>query len=123
MGILMHLIKIIVMKCQQACLSKSCATRIAAAIIDGDYPEGAMCLFGAGRWRQEQGANPLTVAKAYQQFQNDGLSKCSAGSACNGGEGAAENSRGRVSAKRPFCTRNGPKSAAGCSAWSALKKR
>ncbi|MBB3954406.1 MULTISPECIES: GntR family transcriptional regulator [Novosphingobium] len=45
---------------------------IAAAIIDGTYPEGAM-LPSVRALAAEQGANPLTVAKAYQQFQLDGL--------------------------------------------------
>ena len=45
---------------------------IAAAIIDGRYEEGEM-LPSVRALAAEQGANPLTVAKAYQQFQNDGL--------------------------------------------------
>ena len=45
---------------------------IAAAIIDGTYPEGAL-LPSVRVLAAEQGANPLTVAKAYQQFQLDGL--------------------------------------------------
>ncbi len=46
--------------------------QIAAAIIEGQYAEGAM-LPSVRALAAEQGANPLTVAKAYQQFQNDGL--------------------------------------------------
>ncbi len=46
--------------------------RIAAAIIEGDYAEGEM-LPSVRAFAVEQGANPLTVAKAYQQFQADGL--------------------------------------------------
>ena len=46
--------------------------QIAAAIIDGVYPEGAM-LPSVRALAAEQGANPLTVAKAYQSFQDDGL--------------------------------------------------
>ena len=46
--------------------------QIAAAIIDGVYPEGAM-LPSVRALAAQQGANPLTVAKAYQQFQTDGL--------------------------------------------------
>ena len=46
--------------------------QIAAAIIEGIYPEGKM-LPSVRALAAEQGANPLTVAKAYQQFQNDGL--------------------------------------------------
>lgn len=45
---------------------------IVAAIIDGTYPEGTM-LPSVRALAAEQGANPLTVAKAYQQFQIDGL--------------------------------------------------
>ena len=45
---------------------------IAAAIIDGTFPEGEM-LPSVRAFAQEQGANPLTVAKAYQQFQTDRL--------------------------------------------------
>lgn len=45
---------------------------IAAAIIDGTYGEGAI-LPSVRAFAAEQGANPLTVAKAYQQFQLDGL--------------------------------------------------
>ncbi len=46
--------------------------KIAAAIIAGEYAEGAM-LPSVRAFAAEQGANPLTVAKAYQQFQLDGL--------------------------------------------------
>lgn len=46
--------------------------RIAAAIIAGDYAEGAM-LPSVRAYAAQQDANPLTVAKAYQQFQIDGL--------------------------------------------------
>lgn len=45
---------------------------IAAAIIDGRYAEGAM-LPSVRTLAAQEGANPLTVAKAYQQFQADGL--------------------------------------------------
>lgn len=46
--------------------------RIAAAIIDGRFAEGAM-LPSVRTLAAQEGANPLTVAKAYQQFQSDGL--------------------------------------------------
>ena len=46
--------------------------QIAAAIIDGTYAEGAM-LPSVRALAAQEGANPLTVAKAYQQFQADGL--------------------------------------------------
>jgi GntR family transcriptional regulator len=45
---------------------------IAAAIIEGRYREGEM-LPSVRAFAAEQGANPLTVAKAYSQFQADGL--------------------------------------------------
>jgi GntR family transcriptional regulator len=45
---------------------------IAAAIIEGRYREGEM-LPSVRAFAAEQGANPLTVAKAYQLFQTDGL--------------------------------------------------
>jgi GntR family transcriptional regulator len=45
---------------------------IAAAILDGDFPEGAM-LPSVRAFAADQGANPLTVAKAYQLFQDSGL--------------------------------------------------
>ena len=45
---------------------------IAAAIIEGKYREGEM-LPSVRAFAAAQGANPLTVAKAYQQFQTDGL--------------------------------------------------
>lgn len=45
---------------------------IADAIIEGRYREGEM-LPSVRAFAAEQGANPLTVAKAYQQFQTDGL--------------------------------------------------
>ena len=40
--------------------------QIAAAIIEGEYAEGQM-LPSVRAYAAEQGANPLTVAKAYQQ--------------------------------------------------------
>lgn len=46
--------------------------QIAGGIIDGTYPEGGL-LPSVRAFAAQQGANPLTVAKAYQQFQLDGL--------------------------------------------------
>jgi GntR family transcriptional regulator len=43
----------------------------------------------------EQGANPLTVAKAYQQFQNDGLVEVQRGVGMYVVRGAAEQLRAR----------------------------
>ena len=45
---------------------------IAAAILDGDFAEGEL-LPSVRAFAAEQGANPLTVAKAFQQFQDRGL--------------------------------------------------
>ncbi len=61
---------------------------IAAAIIDGRYPEGEM-LPSVRAFAADQGANPLTVAKAYQQFQSDGLIRVQRGVGMFVREGAA----------------------------------
>jgi GntR family transcriptional regulator len=45
---------------------------IASAILDGAYGDGDM-LPSVRALAAQQGANPLTVAKAYQGFQEDGL--------------------------------------------------
>lgn len=45
---------------------------ISDSILDGEYREGDM-LPSVRAFAAEQGANPLTVAKAYQGFQEDGL--------------------------------------------------
>lgn len=78
---------------------------IAAAIIDGTYPEGAMLpsvrAFAAG-----QGANPLTVAKAYQQFQIDGLVEVQRGVGMYVAPGAAE--RLRQAERTAFITSEWP---------------
>ncbi|WP_370190100.1 GntR family transcriptional regulator [Qipengyuania sp.] len=65
---------------------------IAAAIIDGRYAEGEM-LPSVRALAAEQGANPLTVAKAYQQFQNDGLVEVQRGVGMYVVRGAAERLR------------------------------
>lgn len=62
--------------------------QIAAAIIDGRYAEGEM-LPSVRAFATEQGANPLTVAKAYQQFQTDGLIRVQRGVGMFVQEGAA----------------------------------
>jgi len=62
---------------------------IAAAIIDGRYAEGGM-LPSVRAFASQQGANPLTVAKAYQQFQVDGLIRVQRGVGMFVREGAAE---------------------------------
>lgn len=45
---------------------------IANAILDGKFGDGDM-LPSVRALAGEEGANPLTVAKAYQSFQDDGL--------------------------------------------------
>ena len=66
--------------------------QIAAAIIEGRYAEGDM-LPSVRAFAAEQGANPLTVAKAYQQFQADGLIRVQRGVGMFVREGAAEQLR------------------------------
>jgi GntR family transcriptional regulator len=65
---------------------------VAAAIIEGRYPEGTM-LPSVRALAAEQGANPLTVAKAYQQFQVDGLVEVQRGVGMYVASGAAEKLR------------------------------
>lgn len=45
---------------------------IAASILDGEFVDGDL-LPSVRAFAATQGANPLTVAKAYQSFQDDGL--------------------------------------------------
>lgn len=45
---------------------------IAASILDGEFRDGDL-LPSVRALAVQQGANPLTVAKAYQCFQDDGL--------------------------------------------------
>jgi GntR family transcriptional regulator len=65
---------------------------VAAAIIEGRYREGEM-LPSVRAFAAEQGANPLTVAKAYQQFQSDGLVGVQRGVGMYVAPGAAEKLR------------------------------
>ncbi|MEO0062749.1 MAG: hypothetical protein RLZZ08_1309 [Pseudomonadota bacterium] len=83
---------------------------IAAAIIDGRYGDGAL-LPSVRAFAAEQGANPLTVAKAYQQFQADGLIRVQRGVGMFVQEGAAE--RLRESERASFLDRE----------WPALRRR
>src|SRR5690606_9957479 len=78
---------------------------IAAGIIEGRYPEGEM-LPSVRAFAAEQGANPLTVAKAYQQFQADGLVRVQRGVGMFVAEGAAE--RLRDSERRRFLEEEWP---------------
>ncbi|MDG5751733.1 GntR family transcriptional regulator [Qipengyuania sp. XHP0211] len=78
---------------------------IAAAIIDGRYAEGEM-LPSVRALASEQGANPLTVAKAYQQFQNDGLVEVQRGVGMYVVRGAAD--RLRQTERRAFLDEEWP---------------
>ena len=79
--------------------------QIAAAIIEGRYAEGDM-LPSVRALAAEQGANPLTVAKAYQQFQNDGLVEVQRGVGMYVVRGAAE--RLRQSEREQFLSEEWP---------------
>lgn len=63
--------------------------QIAAAIMDGTYPEGAM-LPSVRAFAAAEGTNPLTVAKAYQYFQEAGLVRVQRGVGMLVVPGAAE---------------------------------
>jgi GntR family transcriptional regulator len=65
---------------------------IAAAILDGDYREGAM-LPSVRAFAMNQGANPLTVAKAYQIFQDSGIVEVKRGVGLFVAQGAMEKLR------------------------------
>jgi len=78
---------------------------IAAAIIEGRYREGEM-LPSVRAFAAEQGANPLTVAKAYSQFQSDGLIDVQRGVGMFVTAGAAE--RLRESERRRFLDEEWP---------------
>ena len=78
---------------------------IAAAIIDGSFAEGAM-LPSVRAFAAEQGANPLTVAKAYQQFQLDGLIEVQRGVGMYVASGAA--ARLRNAERRLFLAEEWP---------------
>jgi GntR family transcriptional regulator len=78
---------------------------IIAAIIDGTYPEGSL-LPSVRAFGTEHGANPLTVAKAYQQLQNDALVEVQRGVGMFVTPGAAERLR-RLESER-FLTEDWP---------------
>lgn len=68
--------------------------QIAAAILDGTFAEGAM-LPSVRAYAAAEAANPLTVAKAYQQFQDEGLVQVQRGVGMFVAPGAAEALRAR----------------------------
>lgn len=65
---------------------------VAAAILDGSFAEGTL-LPSVRAFAARHGANPLTVAKAYQQFQLDGLVEVERGVGMRIMPGAAERLR------------------------------
>ena len=65
---------------------------ISAMILDGDYAEGDQ-LPSVRSFAAEHGANPLTVAKAYQTFQEEGLVLVKRGVGMFVAPGAAEQLR------------------------------
>jgi GntR family transcriptional regulator len=67
---------------------------IAAAILDGGYGEGEM-LPSVRAFAAQQGANPLTVAKAYQLFQDSGLINVKRGVGLFVSKGAVSKLRGQ----------------------------
>lgn len=79
--------------------------RIAARIIDGSWREGAV-LPSVRALAAECGANPLTVAKAYQQFQQDGLIEVRRGIGMYVAPGAA--ARLLADGRRSFLTEEWP---------------
>ncbi len=68
---------------------------IAAAILDGEFRDGDM-LPSVRALAAEQGANPLTVAKAYQSFQDEGLVVVRRGVGMFVAEGASARLRTRL---------------------------
>lgn len=68
--------------------------QIAAAILDGTFAEGVM-LPSVRAYAAAEAANPLTVAKAYQQFQVEGLVQVQRGIGMFVVAGAAEVLRSR----------------------------
>jgi GntR family transcriptional regulator len=71
---------------------------IAAGILDGDFVDGAM-LPSVRALAAEHGANPLTVAKAYQSFQDEGLVLVRRGVGMFVATGAADTLRARLRAE------------------------
>lgn len=79
---------------------------IAAAILEGEYREGDQ-LPSVRAFAAEHGANPLTVAKAYQTFQEDGYVVVKRGVGMFVAPGAIEQLR--VSEREIFLTRVWPR--------------
>ena len=79
---------------------------IAAGILRGDYQAGDQ-LPSVRAFAAEHGANPLTVAKAYQSFQDDGYVEVRRGVGMFVVAGATE--RLRVTERERFVTRQWPR--------------
>jgi GntR family transcriptional regulator len=79
---------------------------IAAGILRGDYGAGDQ-LPSVRAFAAEHGANPLTVAKAYQSFQDDGYVEVRRGVGMFVLPGAAE--RLRVAERETFVTVHWPR--------------
>ena len=80
--------------------------RIAEAILEGRHREGDM-LPSVRSFAAEQGANPLTVAKAYQSFQDDGYVEVRRGVGMFVMPGAAEALR--IAERENFVTTQWPR--------------
>lgn len=80
--------------------------RVAEAILEGRYREGDM-LPSVRAFAAEQGANPLTVAKAYQLFQEEGLITVRRGVGMFVAEGATARLRDRE--RRAFLDEEWPR--------------
>lgn len=78
---------------------------IVTGIIEGTYAEGAL-LPSVRQFAVQQGANPLTVAKAYQQLQDDALIEVQRGIGLFVALGASE--RLRRQERERFLTRDWP---------------
>ena len=79
---------------------------IAAMILEGRYCDGSM-LPSVRAFAAQQGANPLTVAKAYQLFQDEGLVIVKRGVGMFVAEGATE--RLLVSERENFLNEHWPR--------------
>src|SRR4051794_32236699 len=84
---------------------------IADAILAGKYSDGDS-LPSVRAFAAEQQANPLTVAKAYQGFQDEGLIVVSAESACSSHQAPGPGSA--IPSAAGSCRKNGPRSEPGC---------
>ncbi|WP_136161646.1 GntR family transcriptional regulator [Sphingomonas flavalba] len=80
--------------------------RIAESILDGRYRDGDM-LPSVRAFAAEQGANPLTVAKAYQLFQDEALVVVRRGVGMFVADGAT--ARLRASERQAFLTEEWPR--------------